>query len=160
MTKQRDPLRPARVEQRPAQVGRTAGAPAYENQRSPNPYGLSVSPWSVVPFLLFALAVPCYLMFPVVRDAWRQDAEPSPGSPAPRVTIPLPASAAPQAPAPRAPPPSPCTATYACCLTVLGTEHAASCTTFQNPQFPPSGCVTALDSLKHAARAQGRSCAP
>lgn len=57
-----------------------------------------------------------------------------------------------------APAPAVCAQTYSCCLTVVGTQNAASCGTFRDPNFPAFGCQTALQSFQQAARAQGRSC--
>lgn len=177
MNVSRDPLRPPRVEQRPAQVGRPEAPP----QRSA--HGVRVSPWSVLVFLVPAVAIPAYLLLPTLEDGWSPDssstrsisfstshsvttsasAEPVATSGVPAVPRPNPSSSEGQSSAhPTASQPlqTMCAAAHACCRTVVGAANAASCQTFQNPDFPPFGCETALQSLRQAALAQGRKCPP
>jgi len=51
-----------------------------------------------------------------------------------------------------------CLKARACCLIIADDTAQAACENFMNPQFPAVGCQTALDGLKQAAFAQGKSC--
>ena len=75
-----DPLRPARVNERPAQIGREPNAPSApkssgvrREQRSGTRRSGRALLWLVPIVVLSGLALPFYFLVPLVRDVWQKD---------------------------------------------------------------------------------------
>jgi hypothetical protein len=68
-----DPLRPPRVDQRPAQIGRDASArdpSAFKDP--PAPRALRIVPWMIGVSILLSIGLPAYFLFPLLRNAYHQ----------------------------------------------------------------------------------------